>query len=254
MTSYLIVLIYLFVLGCCFGSFLNVVIYRLPLHKSLVTGRSSCTSCGTQIKAYDLVPVLSYLFLRGKCRNCKAHISIRYVLVEVTMGLLCVGTVWMKGFTFLSACWCIYGAILIVISLIDWDTMLIPDPLNVAILIGAIPICLLANDLTILERLIGFFIISIPLFLFTLVINGAFGGGDIKFMAVSGLLLGPYNIAVAFFIAVLFGGFYAIYLLFIRKVGRKGHMPFGPFLCFGCYMSLLFGEAIIKWYIQFLII
>lgn len=253
MTTYLIVYGYLFMLGCCIGSFLNVVIYRLPLHKSLVTGRSSCTSCGTQIKAYDLVPVFSYLFLKGKCRNCKTHISIRYLLVEVTMGVVCVGTVWMRGFTLLSACWCIYGAILIVISLIDWDTMLIPDSLNIAILIIAIPICLLANDLTILERLIGFFIISLPLLICTLIINGAFGGGDIKLMAVSGLLLGPYNIVVAFFIAVLVGGTYASYLLFVRKKGRKAHMPFGPFLCLGCYGGFLFAEAIIKWYIQFLI-
>ncbi len=249
---YLIVYMYIFFLGCILGSFLNVVAYRIPLKRSFVEGRSSCVHCGTQIKWYDLIPLLSYVFLRGKCRHCKTKISMRYPLVELLMGALCVGTVWCKGFTLLTICLCIYGAILLVISLIDWDTMLIPNTLVLCVLVCAIPFCLGVNDLAFWERIAGFFMISVPLFLCTLCINGAFGGGDIKFMAVSGLILGPWNSIVAFFIAVLLGGMYAMYLLWIRKIGKKAHMPFGPFLCMGCYSAMLFGEEIIKWYLQFL--
>lgn len=252
MISLIIIYFYFFSLGCIIGSFLNVVVYRMPLRRSFVGGRSACTKCGTQIKPYDLIPVLSYCILGGKCRKCKTHIAMRYPLVEFTYGVVCVGTVWIKGFTLLSLCLCIYAAILLVIALIDWDTMLILDKLVICVLLIAIPFSMLPSTLQWWERVVGFFVISVPLLICTFLINGAFGGGDIKLMAASGVILGIRNSLVAFAIAVLLGGVYAIYLLYIKKVGKKQHMPFGPFLCAGCYIAALWGEELIQWYVRFL--
>ncbi|MFI3201847.1 MAG: prepilin peptidase [Eubacteriales bacterium] len=247
-----IIYLYIFVIGCLIGSFLNVIVYRLPIGREFVKTRSACPQCGTQIKAYDLIPVLSYIILGGKCRHCKKSVALRYPLVELFMGILCVGTVWIKGFAMLSLCLCIYAALLVVIGLIDWDTMLILDKLVICVLVMSIPFFMIPSSIQWWERIIGFFVISVPLLLCTLCINGAFGGGDIKLMAVSGLILGIQNSIVAFLIAILTGGGYAMYLLFIRRVGKKQHMPFGPFLCVGCYVAALWGEELIRWYVQFL--
>lgn len=243
---------YIFILGSMIGSFLNVVVYRVPLGRGFVKGRSACPNCGTQIKPYDLIPVLSYILLGAKCRNCKNHIAMRYPLVEFTVGIVWVGTVWIKGFTWLSLCLCIYAALLVVIALIDWDTMLILDKLVICVFLVAIPFCMLPDSLMWWERVGGFFTISLPLLIITCCINGAFGGGDIKFMAASGVILGIWNSLVAFFVAILLGGGYAIYLLYIKKVGKKQPMPFGPFLCIGCYVAALWGEELIQWYARFL--
>ncbi|MFI3115377.1 MAG: prepilin peptidase [Clostridia bacterium] len=246
----LILYIAIFTMGTFIGSFLNVVIYRVPIKESIVFGRSHCTNCNTQIKNYDLVPIFSYLILKGKCRNCKSVISPRYAIVEFFTGVIFLIAFLINGLNPLSIAIAGFSAILIVITLIDLDTMTIPDSLLVAIAVLIVPFAILQNNITIQERILGFFIISFPMFVLTMIIGGAFGGGDIKFMAVCGALLGAKDISVAMFIAILLGGIYSIYILLTKKVEKGTHIPFGPYLCVGCYIAVLYGTQIIDWYLM----
>ncbi len=246
--SYLMIFIY----GSIIGSFLNVVIYRVPRKENIVFGRSHCPQCGEQIRWYDLVPIFSYLVLKGKCRNCKVNISKRYPLVEAFTGVIFVITFLINGMNVTSICLCCYSTILIVIGYIDADTMTIPDSLVISTLICAIPFFMVQPEISIGMRILGFFVVSVPMLLLALVIPGAFGGGDIKLMAASGLILGAANVAVAVMIAILIGGSCAIYLLARNKIGKKDHVPFGPALCIGCYIASLYGQELIHWYLGFL--
>ncbi|MBU9745965.1 prepilin peptidase [Lachnospiraceae bacterium ASD3451] len=255
-----IIAILIFLFGASLFSFLNVVIYRVPRKISFVGGRSFCPDCRHTLGAPDMFPVLSYLFLRGKCRYCKAHISLRYPLVEILGGLsslLCMavyidweGDLW-KGFLrFLTAFALL--AVLTVVAFVDWDTMEIPNGFVLAAAVCGLVSFFAFPETGLLERLIGVFAVSVPLLLITLLVPGAFGGGDIKLMAACGLYLGWKLCLTAFVAAVLTGGIYGAYLLLSRKKGRKDHFAFGPFLCAGVVFAMFCGQMLIDWYLQFL--
>ena len=224
-----------FLLGAALFSFMNVVAWRLPRNMNPLKGRSICPRCGRTLDAPDLVPVFSWLFLRGRCRHCGAHIPARYLLVEVLGGVLA-----------LAVC-----GILISIALIDAETQTIPDRLNFAL-----AVCGVAG--TVLSpagwrgHIIGAVCVSVPMFLLCLAIDGAFGGGDIKLMAAAGLFLGWQNTLLAMFFGILGGGVYGMYLLAAKKADKKDHFAFGPFLCAGIVLAMLFGEPVLGWYCQFL--
>lgn len=241
--------ILVFFTGATLGSFLNVVAYRLPRGMDFVSGRSQCPQCHIQLGPQDLVPLFSYLFLRGRCRNCGGRISLRYPLVEACTGLLFVLVVWVLGPTILAGITCLFTALLVVITLIDADTMTIPDGLVLAVGVLVIPFWLVQEGISPLERLIGFFAVSLPMLLLALAIEGAFGGGDIKLMAVCGLILGVKNLVFATFVAILLGGFYSIYLLASKKSQAGAQIPFGPYLCVGCYLSCLWGTPLVAAYL-----
>ena len=238
---------YFFIFGVIIGSFLNVIIYRLPLNLDIVKGRSMCTSCGTQIQNYDLIPIISFFILKGKCRACKIKFSIRYMLIELFTGIVFVCIAVLNGPNYLSMLMAILSAILITISMIDFDTLTIPDSLILSILILSIPFYILEPNF--LDKFIGFFIVSLPMFLVTLRINNGFGGGDIKLMAVLGLILGWKNTLLTIFLGSIFG---VIYAILDRKIKRGSMIPFGPYICLGGFISMLFGENIINWYLSFI--
>lgn len=238
----------IFIVGTFFGSFFNVVIYRLPLKKSIVFGSSSCTSCNTPIKAYDLIPVLSYLGLKGKCRHCNASISMRYPLIELLTGFTYLLLFLQFDFTMSFYIGIVLTSLLIILAMIDIDTMEIPDRFHIMIFILAL-INLAFNDFSIYSHIGGFFIISVPLFVIAL-ITGGLGGGDIKLIAVAGFLLGTPSTLVAFMIASIFGGLVALYLLIFKKESRKTAIAFGPYLCVGIYVAYLYGPNIINWYVS----
>ena len=245
----------LIILGACIGSFLNVVISRLPVKGAFLSNkRSCCPVCDEPIKPYDLVPVFSWIMLRGRCRNCKAGISLRYPLIELTGALLAAASYWRFGLEFASLL--VFGvtAVLLAISIIDFDTSEIPDSLIIAIGIFAIAAIWVMSGVSILERLIRLVVISVPLLVLSLIINGAFGGGDIKLMAACGFLLGWQATLLAFFIALLLAGCYAIYMISTKKRNRTEHMVFGPAICAGVAVSLFFGSEIISWYLQLFMI
>ncbi|NLC41733.1 MAG: prepilin peptidase [Erysipelothrix sp.] len=235
-----------FIFGIIIGSFLNVCIYRIPREESIVITGSHCPHCGHFLKPYDNIPLISYLFLGGKCRHCKKPISLRYPLVELITGLLFVANYLQLGLTFHLLLNLILTCTLIIITFIDIDTLIINDRFHV--IISALAIMKLVTSPDLLQSsLIGAFIISIP-FLLIAGLTGGLGGGDVKLMAVAGLYLGWQNVLVSFFIASITGGLYAIYLILFKKQGRKAEMPFGPFLCLGILIASLYATELINWY------
>ncbi len=238
-----------FVYGACIGSFLNVIIYRVPNDISIAKGRSYCPRCNEQIKNYDLIPVVSYLVLGAKCRNCRSKISSRYPLVEIFTGLVAVNIFMVKGFSVISVFIFIVSAILIAITMIDFDTMTIPDGLVIALIPLAIFMAFIQADISVLSRIIGFFAASLPMILLNILIQDSFGGGDVKLIAVCGFMLGWENTLLAMFIAILIGGVYAVYLLVSGKSKKGAHIAFGPYICIGVYAALLYGNEIISIYL-----
>ncbi len=237
-----------FIFGSILGSFYNVVIYRLPRKESVVFGSSHCPNCNTPIKPYDLIPILSYFILKGKCRHCKAAFSFRYALIEFVTGGLFALTYHIFGYSWLTFIGILLASVLIIITAIDIDTMEIYDTFQVIILFIAIAY-IPQSGLPIGDHLIGFFIISIPFYIIALLTNGM-GGGDIKLIAMGGLLLGWKATLVAFFIASITGGIVAILLVLLKQQGRKSLIAFGPYLCLGIYNAFLYGNSIFDWYIR----
>lgn len=246
---YLLLYLLVFIFGMVIGSFVNVLIYRLPQGESFIRGRSHCPACNRQLRAVDLLPVFSYIFLRGRCRYCGAKISPRYPLVELISGVAAVLSLGIYGVSWSAAAVFALIAGLIAIAFIDWDTMEIPNGLVIYLFIPAIALCFFLPDVSWPSHLIGFFAVSLPLLLLATLIKGSFGGGDIKMMAACGLALGWQLSLVALFIALLTGGAYGIYLLRGRKSSGKAHMPFGPYLALGVAVALLWGRGIWQWYL-----
>jgi leader peptidase (prepilin peptidase)/N-methyltransferase len=245
-----LIALFIFILGTIIGSFLNVLIYRIPLKLDFVKGHSFCPHCHHDLKAWDLFPVFSYLFLGGKCRYCKVKISPRYPLIELLTGVLFTLTYLRFGNSLMSVIGCILACDLVVLSMIDHDTLEFDDGFSILILVlGAFSLIL--DHSAPLLTLIGVLAISGPM-LAIAYFTGGFGGADIKLMGAAGLLLGFPNIIVAFFIGVISGGIQAIVLL--RKGNdRKSMMPFGPHLALGIFVAYLYGSTILNWYLSFFI-
>ena len=239
------------VLGALVGSFLNVVAYRLPRHESLVSPGSHCPSCGTPVKPYDNIPLLSWLLLRGHCRGCGVPISLRYPLVEGLTAALCVGAVLVHH----SAAAITLSIVLILIvvpaALIDLEHRIIPNRITALGAVLALVIGLALDPGGEPERLIagaaagGFLLIA------ALAYPGGMGMGDVKLAAVMGLFLGPpvaAGILVALLTGVLLGA--AIIARKGARQGRKTAVPFGPFLALGALVAVFAGQPIVDLYVN----
>lgn len=252
---YIILCVYFWtaLFGACIGSFLNVVVYRLPKGSFFAEARSYCPACKEQLGWRELVPVFSFLFQKGRCMHCGARISARYPLVEAASAVLAVISFARFGFDARAPLSFGVMAVLLAVALIDHDTMEIPDSLVLALLTLAVYGVWAFRDISLMERVIGFFVISLPMLLTALVVVGAFGGGDVKLMAACGFLLGWRNTLLAFFIALLFSGGYACWLLATGKAKRGAKLAFGPYLCAGVAAALLWGGEIIRFYLDLFI-
>ena len=251
-------IIFAVIFGLCFGSFANVLIYRMPRKISIILPPSQCPACSHRLRVLDLLPVASWLALGGSCRYCKASIGWRYPIVELVCALLFVA---MVGFTasFSAIPLAFFAFILVSISLIDWDTQEIPDGLLVAGGICGILWVVMAYFAPYafplapywLDGVLGVVAGALPLLLidrlaiFVLKKDG-FGYGDVKLMAVAGLFLGWQLVFVAYYFAFIIGGVYAIFLLVTRRARRGGYMAFGPFLALGILGALWFGQKFIS--------
>jgi leader peptidase (prepilin peptidase) / N-methyltransferase len=237
--------------GLAVGSFLNVVIYRLPRHESLVIPGSHCPGCGTAIKPYDNVPVLGWLALRGHCRSCKAWISPRYPIVEATTAALAVVVVLAKHSTHDVALGLALVAVLVPVALIDYDHRIIPNKLTLPASIVAIGIGLATRPAGVPEQLISGAAAGGFLLFFALAYPKGMGMGDVKLAAVLGLFLGR-SVAVAVLSAVLIGAIGGGLVMARVGVtaGRKTAVPFGPFLALGGVIALLVGPEIVHWYLH----
>ena len=237
----------IFLFGIVIGSFLNVCIFRIPNHETVVTERSHCMNCGYQLSWYDMVPVFSWLCLGGKCRKCKAPISPQYPIVEAVNGILYVVVFAVNGFSLESILYCLFVSALLVLSVIDWRIYEIPIGINIFILIlGILHTALDYKNW--LMYVIGFFSVSLFLFLLLWISKGrAIGGGDVKLMAVAGLLLGWKLAVLAFFIGCIVGS--VIHLLRMRFSGADKVLAMGPYLSVGLFIAALWGNAMIGWYV-----
>lgn len=238
-----------FLIGVVVFSFLNVVIYRLPKKLNIVKEKPVCDACGHVLSAGDLIPVFSWISLKGKCRYCNKKVSVRYLLIELFGGILAVFLTMYYGAGLEALTIFLFFSVLTVVTFIDIDVMEIPFILNIIIFVLGIISIWTVGDITILERIIGMLCISLPLFLIVLIIPEGFGGGDIKLMFAAGFFLGWKATVAAFLIGLLTGGIYGILCLVRRKKGKKDHFAFGPFLSVGLAISVFCGEALMNAYI-----
>ncbi len=234
------------VLGVVIGSFLNVCIYRIPRKENIAVERSHCMSCGYQLKWYDLVPIFSFLFLGGKCRKCKQKISIQYPLVEALNGGLYLLIYCIYGMSIETLLYCPLFSALVVLSVIDFRTYEIPIGINYFIL--ALGLIRVITDYTNwLGYGIGLLSVSLILYLLYVVSGGrAIGGGDVKLMAVCGLMLGWKNILLAFVLGCIIGSI--VHLIRMRITKADHVLAMGPYLAVGVMITSLWGEQMIQWY------
>ncbi|MDO8663699.1 MAG: prepilin peptidase [Candidatus Wildermuthbacteria bacterium] len=263
---------FIFFFGLAVGSFLNCVIYRLEEGKSFLKGRSYCPHCKHNLSWQDLVPVLSFLILRGKCRYCRGKISVQYPLVEIATGLLFVSAFWISpqplsrgwatqpignGLWSDFGLWILISSFLIIIFVYDLKHYIIPDRvIYPAILVSGIwyPVSGIFFDSYTEYDILNTIYSAVGAALFFLIIvlvsRGKWMGvGDIKLAFLMGLILGWPNILVALFLAFSIGAIVGISLIILKKKGLKSEVPFGPFLVAGTFLALFWGGDIVSWYL-----
>ena len=265
-----------FFYGICIGSFLNVVIYRLPRNESLVKRASHCTTCGAKIRVIDIIPIISWVFiLHGKCRNCGEKISPRYPIVEALNGIIYIITFTVMDFNFKAVMYCFFFSILICLGFMDWDTMEMDLRLLAAIVVVAVPVIVIPllpnypnlkyypeffvyDDCGLLSHLIGLVCVSVPFFIIGeisgAVIRKKTGSdeirrgielGDTLIMAAGGLLLGWKGALAAVFFGVVIA---AVWGLINKLRSGESKFAFGPALAAGLFLGALWGEQVINWY------
>ena len=237
--------------GLIVGSFLNVVVYRLPRGESLAFPGSHCPSCETPIKPYDNVPVLSWLLLRGRCRSCRNSISARYPVVEAVTAALLVAVVLAKGAD--SDAWLglAFVVLLVPVTLIDLDHRIIPNTLMLVGTVVSVALVLLTQPESLTEHLIAAAAAGGFLLVAALAYPAGMGMGDVKLAGVMGLFLGR-SVGPAMLVALVTGSVVGALIIARKgaKEGRKTAIPFGPYLAFGGLVGLFAGDAIVDWYLD----
>ncbi|HEY4898175.1 MAG TPA: prepilin peptidase [Candidatus Nanopelagicaceae bacterium] len=249
------------VFGSLIGSFLNVVVYRIPLQRSIVTSPSACVQCNARIKGYDNIPIFSWLFLRGKCRNCKATISMRYFFVELGTGIffaLVTLKFWStaKSEYLLMFAFLYLAAVSVALALIDLDTNTLPNRIILPsyfvgfALLGAVGIW--RGEYGALFRAgIGMALLWLIYIGLALAYPGGMGFGDVKLAGVLGLFLGFLSwgaLITGAFAAFVLGGIFGLVLLLSRKANRKSGIPFGPWMLVGAWIGVLLSKPIVQIY------
>lgn len=237
--------------GLLLGSFLNVVVYRLPRGESLALPGSRCPSCSTPIKPYDNIPVLSWLLLRGRCRNCSEPVSWRYPVVEGMTALLLVAVVLAKGADRDVWLGLAFVLLLVPVTLIDLDHRIIPNKLMLIGMVVSIALVLATKPDDLVEHLIAAAAAGGFLLLAALAYPAGMGMGDVKLAGVMGLFLGR-AVGPAMFVALIAGSLIGAVIIVRKggKDGRKTGIPFGPWLALGGVVGLFAGDAIVDWYLD----
>ena len=255
----------LFLYGIVIGSFLNVCIYRIPEKQDIVKTSSHCMTCGYKLKWYDLVPLFSFILLKGRCRKCHTKLSLQYPIVEAVNGVMYVLIFAIKKVDITTYLYvdhvremiplfdaiilCALFSVLLVIGVIDFRTYEIPFGCNIFIcVLGLIHMVLHYADWV--DYLIGFFAVSTFLLIIYLCTKGrGIGGGDIKLMAAAGLLLGWKYILLAFFLGCILGS--VLHILRMKLTKADHVLAFGPYLAMGIGIAVLYGNQILDWYLGF---
>lgn len=241
--------VYAAIVGACVGSFLNVCIYRWPEGLSVIRPRSRCPACETPIRWHDNVPILGWLLLRGKCRECGARISIQYPLIELTTASLWVAAVLRHGFTWQALSSALFFTLLLGIALTDARTYIIPDQFTIGGLVIGLALSLAPGGISPLQSFLGALLGFALLWVIAVLGEALFrkpamGGGDIKMMAMVGAFLGPPGVLLTIFLGALFGSL--IFGPISLKTGKL--VPFGIFLALGAGITEPWGQALIQMY------
>jgi len=249
------------VLGLLIGSFLNVVVWRVPRGESVVSPPSACPGCGHAIRPRDNVPVLSWLLLRGRCRDCGATISSRYPLVELATAGLFGLTAWRLGPTWELPAYLYLAAIAVALTMIDIDVRRLPNAIVLPSYVVAAVLLLLPAVATgewhaYLRALLGAAVLFAGFFALAFAYPAGMGFGDVKLAGVLGLYLGWLGwgeLAVGAFLGFLLGGVWGVALLVARRAGRKSAIPFGPFMLGGALLAVFVGGAVSQAYVGLLV-
>ena len=249
----IIISVYVLVAGLCIGSFLNVCIYRLPLNKSIVKPRSCCPICSHIIQWYENIPLLSYIFLMGKCRGCRNRISLRYPMIELLTGLFAISTFLKFGLTPQALIYYIFICALIIITFIDIDHFIIPDVIS----LPGIPLGFLAvfflPEITYKESLLGILVgggsllVVLKTYHFITKEDGM-GFGDVKILSMIGAFLGWKAVLFTIFVSSVIGTLTGFLTMIFKGDGLKQALPYGPFLAIGAIAYLFHGDELISWY------
>lgn len=248
--------ILMFVFGLTIGSFLNVCIFRIPASKSIVRPGSMCPGCNSGIKYYDNIPVISYIFLGGKCRKCKMPIPFRYPLVELISGLTALALFMKFGLSYEGLAYFTFISALIVITFIDIDHQIIPDVISLpGIPIGFLMASFLIPSISWKGSLIGILagggsLLAVAWIYNLITKKEGMGGGDIKLLAMIGAFIGLKGVLFTIFAASAAGTITGIAVMLKTQKGMKLAVPFGPFLSIGTILYIFFGSEIISWYIR----
>ncbi len=238
----------LFVYGLAIGSFANVCIYRFPKKESVVFPVSHCTACSAPVRPFDNIPVISFLILGGKCRDCKTKISAIYPAIEIITALLLLAGFLKFGLTFDFLVYLVLAPALVIITAIDIEHQIIPD----VITLPGIVLGLAAGSYSIgyLNSFLGFLVGGGLFYLLAILSNGGMGGGDIKYIAAVGALVGWQKVLLIIFIGAFLGSFVGLFQIAVQKKTRKSLIPFGPFLAVATLITLFYGNLLIKLYID----
>jgi len=242
--------------GLVIGSFLNVCIYRIPRHESIVYPGSRCPSCLRPIKIWDNIPILSFILLRGKCRYCGARISLRYPLVEISSALLALGILYRFGPNLTFIIYYTWSCALMVITFIDLDYQIIPNNIS----IGGIVLGLLLNfwlPISLKDALIGGglgagILLAVIYGYFIITRREGMGLGDVKLLAMIGVFIGWHGVIVTILVSSLAGSVVGIIWVLLTKKDMKTAIPFGPFLSLGAIIYLFWGQELINMYLGFM--
>ncbi len=261
--TFITIIIFLF--GLSFGSFLNVIVYRLPNKSSLITPPSSCPACDKKLGFVELIPLLGYLILRGRCKHCQVRISLRYPLIELTVGLLFVLVFYYFGFTVDALRYLTLLYLLLAVALIDFEHRIVPNTIVAAgLALGLIyylPALVniwlelpgfLVAERDLLDAAGGFLLGGIIMLVILLVSRGGMGAGDMKLMALIGLYVGLRGAAVVMLLGFFLGAVVGVTYMVLGKLTRKDALPFAPYLSLAALIQVFWGEQIWNWYINLL--
>ncbi len=255
-----------FIFGACIGSFLNVCIDRLPLGQSLVRPSSHCFACGKKLNALEMIPIASYLWLKGRCHKCGAAIPKRICAVELATGLLFAFILFRYGLSIDALVLGLYICLFLVLGVIDMEQGIILNKIvypamGVSLVISSFWLSLSSSGAhpgeythlsTFLNSVTGGAIFGVFFLLIPLLYRGGMGWGDVKMAVLVGLVTGFPSVLIAMFVALLSGGIVAGGLLVLRTKGWREAMPFAPFLSIGALVALLWGQVLVTWYLRYM--
>lgn len=252
----LILYIAILIIGLIIGSFLNVCIYRIPNEESINFPPSHCQHCKHRLDVLDLIPILSYLCLKGKCRYCEGKISSQYALIELINGLAYVYCFYHFGFSIEAVLACIFVSVVLVLTLIDWRYMILPTGVvifgSIVAILGKSALSYLHQDATIIIKsvlggIIGYGVVALVFYLCIWILKKeGMGYGDVRYLGMIGLFTSPSLVFLTLLIGSVVGSVYGMMIYLKQKESLE--FPFGPFLSIGALISLFYGENLIRWY------